>query len=401
MNKLLVKISVLLLTLAVVLTSCAVENPREEASGDVLTSKTVSGLVTEEKKAVGAMEIVEGIGKGTDHDYDLTVEVTPGNGDSFSLLSADTVSEYNKDVTEEDQKISVNNYKKITYFIDYDEDESGTDDNTIVKSKYSYELADGTSETIVIYDADDKSAETETEKFDADKLHKDFLCIKDIVDEDDPDENTPGDTYEVGHREALDKLLEIAGDAPVIKLTYNSTTFKQKVEAEIKLTSEKGGVSASVKGSYVNTKTGTEIASIDASFSIKLSDDFDIITVWEKDSEGYWDDDTEFKGDVTLSIDKLNLMCYDDDEDDGGKVEVSLSGNATFDTEAITLKAALVLNEKFNDESLLAVDAEYEGPLSKKQFAIDNLKIYKAEISGKSYSAESVRTIISFMLNPL
>ncbi len=401
MKKLLSCALVLLLLVAVLFTSCEVEKPREEASGETLKSENVSGLVENEKDALEVFEVAEGITKGTDYDYDLTVEVTPGRGDSFSLLSADTVSEYNKDVTEEDQKISVNNYKKITYFIDQDEDANDSDDYTTVLSKYSYELADGTSETIVIYDADDESAETETKKYNADKLHKDFLCIKDIVDEDDPDENTPGDTYEVGHREAIDKLLEIAGDAPVIKLTYNSTTFKQKVEAEIKLTSEKGGVSASVKGSYVDNETGTEIASIDASFSIKLSDDFDIITVWEKDSEGYWDDDTEFKGDVTLSIDKLNLMCYDDDEEDGGKVEVSLSGNATFDTEAITLKAALVLNEKFNDESLLAVDAEYEGPLSKKQFAIDNLKIYKAEISGKSYSAESVRAIISFMLNPL
>ena len=399
MKKLLSCALVLLLLVAVLFTSCEVEKPREEASGETLKSENVSGLVEKEKNALEVFEVAEGITKGTDYDYDLTVEVTPGKGDSFSLLSADTVSEYNKDA-EEDQKISVNNYKKITYFIDHDVDANDSDEYTTVLSKYSYVLADGTSETIVIYDADDESAETKTEILDSDKLHKDFLCIKDIVDEDDPDENTPGDTYEVGHREALDKLLEIAEDAPVIKLTYNSTTFKQKVEAEIKLTSEKGGVSASVKGSYVNTKTGTEIASIDASFSIKLSDDFDIITVWEKDSEG-WDDDTEFKGDVTLSIDKLNLMCYDDDEEDGGKVEVSLSGNATFDTEAITLKAALVLNEKFNDESLLAVDAEYEGPLSKKQFAIDNLKIYKAEISGKSYSAESVRAIISFMLNPL
>ena len=269
-------------------------------------------------------------------------------------------------------------------------------------SKYSYELADGTSKTIVL-DSKTESDITAKKELNADKLYKDYLCISKIVDEGDaPDENTPGDTYEVGHREAIDKLLEIAGDAPVIKLTYNLTKFNEKVEAEIKLTSEKGGVSASVKASYVDNKTGTEIASIDASFSLKISDDFDIITVWEKDSEGSWDDeDTEFKGDVTLSIDKLNLMCYDDDEEDGGKVEVSLSGNATFDTEAITLKAALVLNEKFNDVSLLAVDAEDEGPLSKKQFAIDNLKIYKAEISGKSYSAESVRTIISFMLNPL
>lgn len=55
MNKLLVKISVLLLILAVVLTSCEVNKQREEATGEIIDDSAVSTLTEKEKDSVSVV----------------------------------------------------------------------------------------------------------------------------------------------------------------------------------------------------------------------------------------------------------------------------------------------------------------------------------------------------------
>ncbi len=394
MNKLLVKLSVLLLVLAVVLTSCEVNKPREEATGENIDEATIKVLTDQEKASMTvATSTVEGILKA--RDFDVTIDVKPSKGNTFSLLSEETVNEYNKNV-EDEEKITYNEYKSITYFFDYNKTSAG--ENDLVSKKYNYVLADGTEAEIVTVDANNEENVTKPDIKKVDKLHRDLACLIAMIEDVEPDSNTEGETYTVKHREVIDKFFEIAGEAPVIKITCNLTGYNEKIEAEIKLSKVNGGISISVIGDYVDLDEDNKatLATIDTSFSLKLSDDFDIVNTYTKGSDGSWNGGrSDVKGDVTVSIDRLKLMISNGKD----KTEISASGNATLDVEALTLKTALVFSQTFNDKPLLNVDVEYAGSIDKDQFSTDALKIYKCEIAGKAFNADSVKTLISMLLS--
>ena len=394
MNKLLVKISVLLLILAVVLTSCEVNKQREEATGEIIDDSAVSTLTEKEKDSVSVVtSTAESVMKA--RDFDVTIEAKSSDGKTFSLLSQDTVNEYNKEVDDDAEKLSYNEYKSITYFVDFDGDSSNGKD--LVSKYFSYVLADGTETKIVSVDAENESNETSSTIRNSDKLIKDLTVLIAMIQDNKKVLPDTAVSCEVSHREIIEKLFEIAGEAPVIKITCNLTGYDEKIEAEIKLNKVNGGISVSVRGDYVDEdeENKATLGTIDTSFTLKLSDDFDIINTYTKEN-GEWDDGkSDIKGDVTVSIDKLKLMLKDEDD----KVDISVSGSATLDVKALTLKAALVISQSFNDKPLLNIDAEYDGSLNKDLFSTDALKIYKCEIGGTSYSAVSVKTIINAMLH--
>ena len=391
MNKLMVKLCVPLLILAVVLTSCAVENESAEATGETLTLEAMSKLSTNEQSSIkAAQSTLEEVSKATNCDY--TVEVKDDSGKSFSILTQNIVDEYNKDIADDSAKVSLNKYCSIKFFIDYDSDSSQDDGRKIVKKSVSYVLAGSTDTKTIVFDSANAVEKTSDDELSKSELVQDIGILKSLF-EPELDDSTTKDKIEVEYRDAVVAALDAIDSLPEIKVIGN-VKDDGEIEAEVKISSSRGGITAAVAGTY--KKDDETVLSLDTSVSLSISDDFNIINPYTKQEDGKWKlGTTKFTGSITVLVNSLELML---DYEDSGKIDVSGSASVTLDTEAETMKVAANLDQSLDDKPLLSVDAEYEGALDFDDFDTDNLKIYKFEIGGTAYSAVSVKTIINAML---
>lgn len=386
MKNLLTKLLVFMMLCALVLTSCAVEQENvekvEDTSSADFDEAAFASLYASEMSTIGVVgSVVEGPLKID--DADLSLDITPSKGDTFSLLTEDTVKKINEEAGSE--VLTYNKYKKVSLFVDFDKSSEYEDDKEVVELYYEYVLSDNTKTKIVIINDDDPSIETEEMTYEADKFYVDIMTLVGCFGDNEPDSSMETDAIDISMRETINILLSLGDNAPNIKLTYKMLE-NEKITADIKLASSKGGTALSLKAEF--TENSTLIASAEAALALSLSDDFDVIYHYKKDASGYWQSTTENKGDVSFKIEKLKLTGAIKDN----AINIDVSGSFALNLKTGDFKASLSGSQSLNAKKFLSVDLAYEGNINDEEFSFDSLKIYTFEVDGKKYNSKSVKT---------